>query len=205
MGFIYIPVRQEHLNKEQIIQIGNIRDKYFDSLIDRKFVEEVYWFAYNLFKNEKRVLDFGAGSGKFVEFLKRNNLEDNLELYGIDINPKYKKSNLYKSYQIMDGKSNLSFNTRFQFPNNYFDAIVGIYVFHYNVPKNSFKEIHRTMKDSGIFIFNLYLVDEEYKENLSSKLEEIGFDFNYKEEVFESKRIFKVIKHSPVKFYICDK
>ena len=67
MGFIYLPVKQEQLNKEQIIQIGNIRDKYFDSLIDRKFVEEVYWFAYNLFKNEKRVLDFGAGSGKFVE------------------------------------------------------------------------------------------------------------------------------------------
>jgi len=198
MGFVYLPVRQDKLNKKQIIQIGNLRDKYFNSLIDRKFVEEVYLFVYNLFKNnEKKILDFGAGSGNFTEFLKGKNLLDSFEFNGIDINPKYKKNRLYSKYQIIKNR------VKFLFLDNYFDIILALWVFHYNVPIGNLKEINRTLKDKGKFIFNLYKGNIKHKRYLLSNLKKAGF--KYYKKILQSKILFNGTIHSPIEFYICYK
>jgi SAM-dependent methyltransferase len=199
MGFVYLPVEQDKLTQKQIIDLSNIRDKYFDSLIDKKIINQNYslfWHLIKLYTRKFRkvnILDFGAGSGGLPSFLRKRRFR----FYGIDLNKKYSGNKDYQEYQIISNK------LEFQFPNSFFDIVVGCYVFHYNVPAKNLEEIYRVLKKGGFLIFNLYSSSREHKEKLFSKLKSLGF--RWKMETFKSDLIFKGMNHHPIDFYVCKK
>ena len=113
--------------------------------------------AVKLFKKHKvrRVLDLGFGTGRHTVFLA----EQGLEVYGMDISEKGK--------EITEGKlkekglkANLQIADMHKLPyqDNFFDAVVAIYVIEHNTLKGlkeSIAEIRRALKPGGVLVATL--------------------------------------------------
>jgi len=210
MGFIYLPVRPEGLTPEQIIQLGNLRAKHFNQVVDKQFVSKVYTYVYQLMstkltasqkRNGINLLDFGAGTGTLGKHIKYSGIDGQygIDYYAIDINPKYKQINLdpYKLYSV------LADNSGMPFPDRFFDVIVSLYVFHYTIPQNHIDEIFRTLTQEGILIFNLYRPSEVHRNHVLSYIDLAGF--HWQKMTFTNDSTYYGLKHAPTEFYLCRK
>ncbi len=208
MGFIYLPARPENLTEEQIVSLGKLRERYFNQVVDMRYVQEIYTHTYKLIsrtiseesrRNGVRILDFGAGTGSLARHIKYSGIDGQfpLKFYALDLIKHHKdtKRNLYAQYKVID------FDSTFPYRDGFFDCAVSLYVFHYSVPRLHFQEIRRTLCQKGVLIFNLYKPTPEFRQKVLGELEEIGFDYNAHE--IQSHMDFHGMAHHPVEFFVC--
>jgi ubiquinone/menaquinone biosynthesis C-methylase UbiE len=183
---------------------------------DLKFSEYLKWTAelrdnlYNRasFAQKKNLLEIGCGTG---ELLKEIGIKYNLKLHGIDndaVKIEYARVNLEKNMikatlDVMD-ISNNSFN------NKVFDIITSYFSFIWMKDlRKSFLEIHRILKDDGIFLILgepdfaglVEYPDCNLKNEISYNLKNLGADpaVGRKLNQFFSNQ-FKVIDHFCISF-----
>lgn len=99
----------------------------------------------------ERVLDWGCGNGRFNEIFQ------NTDYYGVDVSEKMIKiaKNKYPNakFKVVDP-------LKLPFPNNFFDKIFSLAVFHH-IPSEKFRlqfleEGKRVLKPNGIFIITVW-------------------------------------------------
>lgn len=117
-----------------------------------------YWwrdlhFIKKYLKKEGKVLDFGCGNGRLVDFLE----ETNLDYIGVDASQKLleiaRKKYPNKSFVQIENESKLPFE------DGEFDMIFAIAVFHHFTPKmadNALAEMNRILKDDGVLILTIW-------------------------------------------------
>lgn len=118
-----------------------------------------WWVGLDFFekyiKSKDRVLDFGCGNGRFLEFVYQKDLKINYR--GVDVSEelinlakeKYKK----ESFSLIENEQNLPFKK------SEFDVVVSIAVFHHFnsfMAEKSLKEIKRVLKKDGIVIITAW-------------------------------------------------
>lgn len=152
-------------------------------------LEEEYIFQDTDFKN-KRILDIGTGTGRFVFPLSKKAKE----IIGIDISEEmidYSRSKLEShkadnvSFHVMDA-------SEIDFEKNKFDIVLGVGIFEYIEELSPyFEEVNRVLKERGRFILTIHnkkwIFNRESKtghgfsksehslKELKSTLEEDGF------------------------------
>jgi SAM-dependent methyltransferase len=88
-----------------------------------------------------RILDLGCGEGFIAKKLK------DYEWYGLDINPIYNSSSVYKEVKISDMK-------KIPYKDNVFDAVTSFQTLHHEPHRleTVLKEIKRVLKKNGVLI-----------------------------------------------------
>lgn len=117
-----------------------------------------YWwrdlhFIKKYLKSEGKVLDFGCGNGRLLEFIQN----DELDYVGVDTSKKLiriaRKKYPNKSFvQISDER-------KLPFEDGEFDMIFAIAVFHHFTPKmadNALSEMKRVLKDDGVLVLTIW-------------------------------------------------
>lgn len=115
--------------------------------------EELNFLLEKYLKEESRVLDLGCGNGRFYPLFKKKSVE----YIGADISEKLIEI-AKKRYPEANFQTISPFN--FNFPNNYFDEVFSIAVFHH-IPSEQFrirflKEVKRILKDEGILVLTVW-------------------------------------------------
>jgi ubiquinone/menaquinone biosynthesis C-methylase UbiE len=105
----------------------------------------------SLLKNVKgkKVLDLGCGTGRHTIILKKRGAK----VWGLDLSPKMLE--IAKSeIKDVDFKVGTVYNLPYR--SNFFDIVVsGLVVGYFNDIDKAFKEIHRVLKNNGIFVFSI--------------------------------------------------
>ena len=132
--------------------------KFYDQVAENFSSTRKYWwrdlhFIKKYLKREGKVLDFGCGNGRLLDFLEGTKLN----YTGIDASGKLIKI-AQKKYP---GKSFLQLENegRLPFKDKEFDMIFSIAVFHHFTPKmadNALGEMKRILKDDGILILTIW-------------------------------------------------
>lgn len=158
MDFFYIPKPIISLTPSEIIELCELRNKYFHFVVDEHLNGEIVACMANYLRHalktkagrNVRALDFGCGAGASSCMIIEN--LSKIDLYGVDISSKAvsdaQKSGLKASW--------LGLNDPMQFPDQFFDAVFAVFVMHFNVNFQSLQNIHRVLKQAGPFIFNCY-------------------------------------------------
>ena len=121
----------------------------------RKYFWRDFEFIQDCAKDGDRIFDFGCGNGRLLEILKNKNVE----YYGADISQKlielakqkYQSNRI--NFQKLSGSSSLTF------PDNFFNIIFSLAVFHHFPKKYSekmAKELFRIMKPNGMIIVSAW-------------------------------------------------
>lgn len=141
-----------------------------------------------ILEKDKKILDIGAGSGRFLFEMKQ---------LGLDVSG-VEPGNFDKS-EDLNIRNNSLLNAKY--PNDFFDIITMNHVFeHINNPHQTIKEIHRILKPNGTFIIGVPDTN-----SLANKLfgkNWLAYDvprhlFNYSDELminFLKKNKFKIRK-----------
>lgn len=105
-------------------------------------------------QNGEKILEFGFGTGSNLLLVKKQN--PNIDLVGLDIDPKVKEIAAYKlAKNSLDIPLNLYDGGVFPFADNQFDKVYSCLVFHQldAVTKlNCLKNIYRVLKPNGSLI-----------------------------------------------------
>ncbi|GBD34164.1 2-methyl-6-phytyl-1,4-hydroquinone methyltransferase [bacterium HR34] len=116
-------------------------------------------------KHGDKVLDFGCGNGRLYHLLSKNK---NIYYYGVDVSEnlvKIAQNNLPtgESCQVKVMEDPL----KLDFPDNFFDVVFSIAVFHH-IPSKDFRnkilaEIKRLLKDNGFFVITVWNLRRKYR------------------------------------------
>jgi len=170
--FSSVPITK--LNSKESVQLCDVRLKYFDNLIDHQLNGSVVDEIKNILNKDQskrgNILDFGCGNGKYTATLK--NEFPTFEFFGIDISQlaiEYaNKENDRIFWLLVNEKEQLPFK------DEYFFYIVSTFVMHLDIDKILLNELHRVLKNDGVFIFNIY--NKKYLKNyLIEKFKHAGF------------------------------
>ncbi|MFZ2975583.1 MAG: class I SAM-dependent methyltransferase [Candidatus Moraniibacteriota bacterium] len=106
-------------------------------------------------KNGDKILDFGCGNGRFLEMIK----DSNLEYFGVDVSQKL--IDIAKEKYAKNGVSfqKISSSDSLPFPDNFFNSVVSISVFHHfpsGHAQKMAKEIYRVTAPGGIIIISVW-------------------------------------------------
>jgi ubiquinone/menaquinone biosynthesis C-methylase UbiE len=121
----------------------------------RKYFWRGFEFIPEFVQDGDRILDFGCGNGRMLEILNNKKIE----YYGVDISQKLidlaqkKYANSGINFQKISGSGILPF------PDNFFNSIVSISVFHHfpsGYAKVMAKEIYRVTKPEGTIIISVW-------------------------------------------------
>lgn len=160
------------MNEDRINKILNNLESGYDCMAGkfsdtRKFFWRDLEFVADYIKNGDKIMDFGCGNGRILEILKNKNIS----YIGVDISgklinlakEKYQGENI--KFQKISGQASLPF------PDNYFNIIISIAVFHHFPPEYAQKmagELYRTTKPGGKIIVAVWnLEQEKYRKYLS--------------------------------------
>ncbi len=121
----------------------------------RKYFWRGFEFIPNIIEDGDKFLDFGCGNGRILEILKDNKIT----YYGIDISGKL--IDIAKKKYVGDSISfqKISGLDRLAFPDNFFNKIVSISVFHHFPKKYAeevAKELYRIAKPDGKIIISVW-------------------------------------------------
>lgn len=160
------------MNNEKI----RYNTKSFYDNVSEKFSQtrSHFWpgfdFIRKYYKGKGKVLDFGCGNGRLVEFLEsdvRGNVSDHVKMdhgtslknnyVGVDISEKMVETACQKypdyNFQTIEDERKLSFE------DGQFDFIFSIAVFHHFNPKmakESLREFKRILKKDGVVIISVW-------------------------------------------------
>jgi len=119
----------------------------------------------------KRILDLGCGSGRHMVYLNKRNFF----VVGSDISPtglaraqKWLEKERISNYCLVEHDM-----IKLPFPNEHFDAVVGINVIHHNHLKRikqTLNEIRRVLRKKGLVLVTLSST-KDYKFGIGKKLE----------------------------------
>jgi len=103
-----------------------------------------------------KVLDFGCGNGRLLEILK----DKKIDYYGVDVSQKLIDLAKTKYPEFAPNISKTSGQVGLDFPENSFDAVVSIAVFHHFPDRNfrldTARELYRTTKPNGKIIITAW-------------------------------------------------
>lgn len=144
----------------------NWNDAYRKKGIIQKPVREIVKEAVGLFKkkNVQRVLDHGFGTGRHIIFLA----EKGFDVYGVDLSEeaknitetRLKERKLAAKLKTSDIKSLL-------YEDNFFDAVVSIYVLSHGMRKKlaqALGEIKRVLKPGGFLVLETLSTNDGFGE-----------------------------------------
>ncbi len=126
-------------------------------------------------KEKEKILDLGCGNGRYYNYFK----EKNIDYIGTDSSEKLieiaKRKNLFADFRVNDALN-------LPFPDNSFDKVVSVAVFHH-IPSKKLrikflKEIKRVLKNDGKAILTVWKFHQEKERKLLLKytlLKIIGF------------------------------
>ncbi len=174
MNYIYLPQPPESLNIEQVKKICDLRLEYFDELVDCELNKYVVTAIADCVKAKfagaappMKGLDFGCGSGLSTQLLL--DCLPELDLMGVDISDKAVSSSKEKGVKALLTLP----REHLPFEDKIFDVIFAVFVMHFNIDINTLLELRRTLRTSGLFVFNVYQRDID---GVTEQLEEAGFD-----------------------------
>jgi ubiquinone/menaquinone biosynthesis C-methylase UbiE len=105
-------------------------------------------------QDKEVILEFGFGTGQNLVLVKNKN--PNIELIGLDIDPKVKEITTYKlAKNKLEVPLNLYDGNNFPYQDNQFDKVYSCLVFHQldaETKSNCLKEIYRVLKPNGELI-----------------------------------------------------
>lgn len=148
------------MNHKREQQILNELETGYDEMAEkfsgtRKYFWGDFEFISDYAKNGNKILDLGCGNGRLTEILK----SENIEYFGVDVsqklidiaNEKYRKEG--RNFSKISDSSSLSF------PNDFFNTIFSIAVFHHfpkNYAKKVAKELFRVTKPNGVVVISAW-------------------------------------------------
>jgi len=115
--------------------------------------DEMFFLFENYLKSGDKVLDLGCGNGRWFKLFKTYNLD----YIGVDSSAKLidiaKKNNPEAKFQLEE-------SLHLSFPDNYFDKVYSIAVFHHLPSKefrlNFLEEAKRVLKPGGILVLTVW-------------------------------------------------
>jgi ubiquinone/menaquinone biosynthesis C-methylase UbiE len=107
-------------------------------------------------KKEDKILDFGCGNGRLLEILR----EKDVDYYGVDVSQELVNLAKERYPQFSSNIVKISGQAGLDFPNDFFDSVVSVAVFHH-LPGKNFrldiaKELFRITKPGGIVIVTVW-------------------------------------------------
>mgnify|MGYP001616267932 CR=1 FL=1 len=144
----------EYLTPEEILKKKERVKAKFEVRPDRRLLalkgRNISIFEGNLNDKNAKILDFGAGSGAFLQVIYEKGYKN---LYACDIDDYIAQQfrSALKDFQVLDA----SFN-RFKWADGSIDAVTAWEIFeHLENPHNAIREIHRILKPAGLLIFSV--------------------------------------------------
>ena len=172
IDIIYIPTKTELLTNEQIIDINDLRNKYFHSLINKDVNEHVRKVVSDTVKrvSAQTILEFGAGYRPLFHAESFNHFT----YYIADLNPKAVsecKSKGFDSFLFND-------NSLLPLSDESIDLVFSIFVFQFRISFNQIKEFSRILRKKGVILANVYRRNFKSKSNLLKAFNKEGFYFD---------------------------
>ena len=191
MDFFYLPAPANNLTYNQIVEICDLRLKYFSYVIDLDLNKKIVSLMVNFVKNKLmlkmnghlKILDFACGSGDFYGYIKQKLPE--IHLFGLDIS----KCAINRAVKNGLNATCISINEPFPFKENFFDVVFAVFVMHFNLKYIPFNELYRTVKEDGYLIFNVYNQNISELINLLSIVDFIHYNNIEKPEILKSHMI----------------
>ena len=124
-------------------------------------------FIKNYVTDRNKILDFGCGNGRLLEILK----DKNIDYFGVDVSQKLIELAKNKYPQFAGNIIKISGQARLDFPDNFFDAVVSIAVFHH-FPSQKYRlemarELHRVTAPNGKIIVTVWnLWQKKYRRHI---------------------------------------
>lgn len=161
LNFCFPPAILPHMKNEAQKEILSQIEQGYDRMAEKfSGTRSFFWrdleFIKDHIKPKDKILDFGCGNGRLFEFLK----DKSVDYYGVDVSQnliniaRERYPNFSKNITKNSGKAKLSF------PDNYFDVVVSIAVFHH-FPDKKYREdwareLHRITKPGGKIIITCW-------------------------------------------------
>jgi len=166
--FILIPCQTDLLTPQQVVNVNKLRAKYYDShpqFIVNKKIRKVFYDLISIW-NPKMILEFGPGSNP-IKFEENEDVEIQFSDFNEDSISILKAEGLKCSYFDKQGKLNIEDNS--------IDAIISIFVFHFDISQNQINEMFRVLSNYGIVIANIYKRSNKSRIELLNKFHLSGF------------------------------
>lgn len=147
-----------HSNREK--QIRKDVTKFYDDIAPRfSQTRKNWWSGLGFFRryveDGDKVLDFGCGNGRFLEFIYRENLK--IKYIGTDVSKELltiaKSRYKEERFELIEEEGKMDFKA------GQFDKIVSVAVFHHFTPRmahSSLKEFRRVLKKDGVVIITAW-------------------------------------------------
>jgi ubiquinone/menaquinone biosynthesis C-methylase UbiE len=135
-------------------------EKGYDRMADkfsgtRKYFWKDFEFVLYYIDDGGKVLDFGCGNGRFSEMLK----EKGVEYFGVDVSEKLINIARQKYLGERVNFEKISSSGILPFPDDFFNQVVSISVFHHFPPMHTekmMKELHRVTAPNGIVVIGVW-------------------------------------------------
>lgn len=165
MNHFYINQCTSELTEEQVFAICRKREQHI------KIIGSINTNVKDIFRN----------------FIKQGNFQDVIEL-GCGSNPTFINSKNSFNFTASDANEDVVYNTRkkgiksivfgsndiSEISSNY-DLAFAVFVLHFHFSNNEIRSLGRHLKTKGIFIANIYRINEEKRSDLKNRFEDFGF------------------------------
>lgn len=160
------------MKKEVIKKILSQTETGYDQMAEKfSGTRSFFWRDLEFIKDKinsgDKVLDFGCGNGRLLEILQ----DKKIDYYGTDISQNLIDLAKNKYPELAGNISKISGQAKLGFPDNFFDAVVSIAVFHH-FPDKKYRlemasELYRVTKPDGKIIVTVWnLWQKKYRKHI---------------------------------------
>lgn len=148
------------MNQETINKILNETELGYDQVADKfSHTRKNFWddlaFIADYVADGDKILDYGCGNGRLLEILK----DKKIDYIGVDISQKLIDLAKDKYPQHAASFSKVTSQASLAFPDNYFNRIISVAVFHHFPEKHAremAKELYRITKPDGTVVITAW-------------------------------------------------
>ncbi len=161
------------MNSEKTNKILNNLELGYNLVADKfSGTRAFFWsdlaFIADYIDNGDKILDFGCGNGRLLEILKNKKIN----YAGADISQKLIELAKEKYPEFADNFTKISSSTSLPFPDNFFNKIISVAVFHHFPEKyaqDMAKELYRVIQPEGTAIVTAWnLFQKKKRKNILS-------------------------------------